>query len=115
MGGQLTAEDTINMPANVAVHACEPCLAAAFIAQWPRVINCHVEVVRSKVAVHGVGVGLTADVRACGCLGGVSVSEEVYQGCGGSGRRRGWVKGTGSDVAVGELQVIEGEDIKISY
>ena len=48
-------------------------------------------------------------------MGGAIVDEEVRERRGGGrGRYRG-VKCTGDDMPVGELEVIEGVDIKVSY
>ena len=63
------------------------------------------------MAVHGVRVGLATDAPTCGCLGGIFVSEEVREGRGGVGWGCRWVKCTRDDMTVGELKVIEGEDV----
>ena len=77
MGGQFTAQDTVNMPANVIAHACGSSLAAALITEWSCIINCHVKVVGGKVSVHGIRVGLAADASVCGFLADVIMIEEV--------------------------------------
>ena len=79
------------------------------------IIDCHVEGVCGEVTMHGVRVGLTTDASTCSICGCIIVSQEVRERCGGGrGMHRG-VKCTGDDMPVGELEVIEGVDIKVSY
>ena len=101
------------MPADVTEGMGRSRLSTAFVAERPCVKGGHVEGMGRLEATHRVGVGGCADGGADFREGAVWDTQEMSVGgrCGGGGE--GWVKSTRDDRAVGELQVIEGEDIKI--
>ena len=87
MRGQLTAQYTVNMPANIAVHACGPSFTAALVSERARIVDCHGKVVSSEVTMHRVRVGLATGITARGFTSSVIVSEEVRERCRGGGGR----------------------------
>ena len=101
------------MVAYVTVHAGRTRLLAAFVAKGTGIHDSEVECMSGRETKGGVRVGGVTDGGKDRGGGGVRNREQVRQG-GGGGRGRGdRVKGAGRGVAVGQLEVIEREDVQV--
>ena len=102
----------VKVPADVAVHVGWATLLTTLVANGAGISDGKIKGVGGVEADGGVWVGGITDRGTELGKWEVRVSDKVSMGGGGGGRWEARVKSAGRDVAVGELKVVEGVDIK---